>query len=183
VLDEKGLGEFLETAERSLFRLETLASYDVGSDGGDFDRYLRGEPEPDMERKRAWHKVLQTDKARGVRNWRVHVLRSPLSPYLRYECEWGYAFNAPYEDIGILDLAEVSRPAGLVGHDFWLVDERAAARMYYDDDGRYLGAGIVPATDVPRYRAARDASWKAAVPFPDYWASHPQYHRGGRTAA
>jgi hypothetical protein len=24
---------------------------------------------------------------------RVHVLTSPISPYLRYECEWGYAPN------------------------------------------------------------------------------------------
>ena len=183
MLDEKGLGEFLETAQHSLFRLETLAAYDVGSDGGDFARYLRGEPGPDMERKRAWHKVLQADRARGVRNYRVHVLRSPLSLYCRYECEWGYAFNTQYEGIGILDLAEAERPAGLVGHDFWAVDDRAAARMHYDGAGRYLGAEIVPATLVPRYLAARDAAWAAAVPFADYWAAHPQHHRGGREAA
>jgi len=27
-------------------------------------------------------------------NQRVHVLRTPLSDYLRFECEWGYAYNA-----------------------------------------------------------------------------------------
>jgi hypothetical protein len=182
-VDEKGLGEFLESAQYSLFRLETLAKYDVSSDGGDFGRYVRGEPGPDMERKRAWHRVLQADRSRGVRNWRVHVLRSPLSVYLRYECEWGYAYNTPYEDIGILDLAEVGGPAGLVDHDFWLVDDRAAVRMHYDTSGRYLGAEVVPDAALPRYLAARDAAWEAAVPFADYWAAHPQYHRGGHEAA
>jgi hypothetical protein len=183
VLDEKALGDALSAAQRSLFRLETLDRYDVGSDGGDLARYLRGEPGPDMDRKRAWHKVLQADQARGVRNYRVHVVRSPVSPYCRYEMEWGYALNAPYEDIGILDLAEVERPAGLVGHDFWLVDDHQAVRMRYDDDGRYLGAEIVAAADLPRYRTARETAWAAAVPFARYWAAHPQYHRGGREAA
>ena len=182
-MDEQGLGEFLERAQSSLFRLETRAKYDVSSDGGDFGRYVRGEPGPDMERKRAWHRVLQDDRSRGVRNWRVHVLRSPLSAYLRYECEWGYAYNTPYEDIGILDLAEVERPAGLVDHDFWVVDDRAAVRMHYDTGGRYLGAEVVPDAGLPRYLAARDAAWEAAVPFADYWATHPQYHRGGHEAA
>jgi hypothetical protein len=183
VLDEKALGEFLEEAQRSLFRLETLAAYDVSSDGGDFTHYLRGEPGPDMVRKGAWHKVLQADRARGVRNYRVHVVRSPLSPYCRYECEWGYAYNVSYEDIGILDLAELERPAGLVDHDFWLVDDRQAVRMHYDDAGRYLGAEIMPAESLHRYLAAREAAWAAAVPFADYWAAHPQYHRGKRSAA
>ena len=182
-MDEQGLGEFLESAQYSLFRLETLAKYDVSSDGGDFGRYVRGEPGPDMERKRAWHRVLQDDRSRGVRNWRVHVLRSPLSAYLRYECEWGYAYNTPYEDIGILDLAEVERPAGLVDHDFWVVDDRAAVRMHYETGGRYLGAEVVPDAGLPRYLAAREAAWQAAVSFADYWAGHPQYHRGGHEAA
>jgi len=183
VLDEKALGEALGAAQHSLFRLEVLASYDVGSDGGDFARYLHGEPGPDMERKRAWHKVLEDDRARGVRNYRVHVLRSPLSPYLRYECEWGYAYNTPHEDIGILDLAEQEEPAGLIDHDFWLVDDAQVVRLHYDTGGRYLGAEVLPAEVLPRYIAAREAAWGAAVPFARYWAAHPQYHRGGREAA
>lgn len=183
MLDEKGLGEFLGAAQHSIFRLETLASYAVGSDGGDFARYLRGEPGPDMERKRTWHKVLQADRDRGVRNYRVHVVRSPISPYCRYEMEWGYAYNTPFEDISILDLAEVDRPADLADHDFFLVDGRTAVRMHYDDDGRYLGAEVLSAADGPRYREAREAAWAAAVPFARYWAAHPQYRRGGREAA
>jgi len=36
---------------------------------------------------------------------------------------------------------------------------------------------------VPRYRAARDAAWEAAVPFDSYWAAHPQYWRDRHRAA
>jgi hypothetical protein len=56
------------------------------------------------------------------------VLRTPLGPYLRYECEWGYAYNVQVgKDIRILDLAETPEPPGLVDHDFWLVDSGKAA--------------------------------------------------------
>ncbi len=34
------------------------------------------------------------------------MLRTPLSDYLRYECEWGYTYNVTAgEDVRILDLA------------------------------------------------------------------------------
>ncbi|MGH3156303.1 MAG: hypothetical protein ACRDNF_06985 [Streptosporangiaceae bacterium] len=49
--------------------------------------------------------------------------------------------------------------------------------------GRFLGAEIAPGSEVPRYRAARDAAWEAALPFTDYWAAHPQYQRDRRRAA
>jgi hypothetical protein len=176
VTDPAELGRFIdERTVRDLFRLETLDRYDVASDGGDFARYLAGEPGPDMERKGRFLAALQADQARGLTTRRVHVVRSPLTPYLRYEMEWGYAHNAAYEDIRILDLAEVPEPAGLVAHDFWLIDDREVAIMDYDGEGRYLG--FVPAPADSRFLAARDAAWRAGAPFGAYWDSHRQYWR------
>jgi hypothetical protein len=175
--DPAALGEFCDRAVRALFRLETLDHYDVSSDGGDFQRYMHGEGSPDPERKAAWHKVLQADLDRGVVTSRVHVVRSPLSDYLRYEFEWGYAYNLAYEHIRILDLAEQPAPAELDGAgDFWLVDGQDAAVMHYDGDGRYLGFEVSGAS---RYRAAAAAAWRAAVPFETY----QDQHRTGRRVA
>ena len=64
----------------------------------------------------------------------------------------------------------------MIDEDFWLIDDRLVAVMHYDEGGRYLGATEAPAAEVPRYRAARDASWAAAVPFSVWWAAHPEYH-------
>lgn len=175
--DPAALGAFCDQATRTLFRLETLDHYDVSSDGGDFRRYMRGESGPDAERKAAWHKVLQADLDRGVTTSRVHVVRSPLSDYLRYEFEWGYAHNLAYEAIRILDLAEQPLPAELDGiGDFWLADGHAAAVMHYDQDGRYLGFEVSGAS---RYPAAATAAWDAAVPFESY----QDHHRTGRRVA
>lgn len=178
--DPAALGEFIDRAARSLFRLETLDHYDVSSDGGDFRRYVRGERGPDEQRKAAWHKVLQADLDRGVTTSRVHVVRSPLSDYLRYEFNWGYAHNLAYERIRILDLAERQEPAELDGiGDFWLIDGRDAAVMHYDEDGRYLGFDAAPEGRAPRYVAAAGAAWQAAVPFESY----QDHHRAGRRVA
>ena len=178
LLNERELGELLDQAQDDLFRLETLDAYDVATDGGDFARYMAGEPGPDPARKGPWLARLRADAERGLHNRRVHVLRSPVGGYLRYEAEWGYLPNSEAgEDIKILDLAEVRAPRGLVVEDFWLMDGATAVRMHYDAAGRFLGASIVPRWRLGRYQRTARAAWRAAVPFGAWWAAHPQYQR------
>jgi hypothetical protein len=169
------LGDYIDSRlTRSAFRLETLDNYDVGSDGEDFARYLRGEPGPTPERKRPWLDRLRREKQAGILNHRVHVLTTPLTDYLRYECEWGYQPNAEFEDICILDLTERPRPEGLVEHDFWLIDDRDGIRMHYDPVGRFLGAEPVETDQVRLYQRCRDVAATAAEPFGTWWARHPE---------
>jgi len=175
VLTVAELGEYIESRlNQSAFRLEQLDRYDVDSDGDDFARYLRGEPAPNPERKQRWLERLRKEREAGIFRHRVHVLRTPLTPYLRYECEWGHAANAVVEDIRILDLAEQTAPDGLTDHDFWLIDDRHAIRMHYDEGGRYLGAEPVDDTELPRYQQARDAAVTASEPFAPWWSRHPE---------
>ncbi len=178
MLDERELGTYLRQATRSLFRLETLPAYDVPTDRGDFPRYLAGEPGPDMERKGRWLEFLREQHAQGIDRHRVRVLRTPLSDYDRYACEWGYAYNVPAgDDTRVLNLTERPLPPAVVDHDFWLVDHEHPVRMHYDDAGRFLGATVVDSAKLDRYQAARDAAWHAAEPFDAWWGGHPEYHR------
>lgn len=183
MLSENELDEFFDQHfTRWAFRLETLTGYDVASDDEDFIRYLAGEAEPDAAAKQPWLDELAADTARGKLWQRVHVLRSPLSDYLRYECEWGYTYNvAAGEDVRILDLTEVEAPAGLVDEEFFLLDDSQVLLMRYSADGEFLGAESTSAVD--RYRAARDAALSVAVPFHDYWVAHPQFWRENQVGA
>lgn len=178
--DPAALTAYLDAARFSLFRYEGLDSYAVASDGGDFGRYVAGEPGPDPERKAASHRRLRTRLDAGLTLAKVHAFTGPPSDYVRFEMEWGYAPNTHLEQIRILDLAEQPWPDGVPWPlaDFWLVDGLDAAVMDYDGQNRYRG--FRPVEDHTRAAPWIDAAaaiWAAAVPFGDYWNSHPQYRR------
>lgn len=179
MLDERELDRFFARHfHRTAFRLEVRQSYDVAAERGEVARYLAGEPGPDPDRSSPWLDELRADTAAG-KHWQwVHVVRGPLSPYLRMAFEWGYSANVRAgADVRVLDLAEHTRPAGLINEDFWLLDDEAVLIMRYDGNGRYLGAEPADPAELPRYRRARDAAWQAAEPLRGYWGTHPQYHR------
>ena len=184
MLDLASVGALFEShCTRSAFRMEVMDRYDVVTDGDDVARYLAGEQAPDAAAKGPWLEQLRHDAAAGKRWSRVHVLQPPLSDYLRYECEWGYVYNAAAgENIKILDLSEQDRPDALIEQEFWILDDACVLRMHYDDAGSFLGGEVLPAGELPRYRAARDAAWAAAEPFDPWWARHPEHHRANRTA-
>lgn len=161
------------------FRLETLDTYTVESDGEDVARYLRGDPEPLPERKQPWLDQLAAESAAGKARSRVHVLTTPLSPYLRYECEWGYLPNARAgEHIRILDLSRTAAPEGLLAEDFWILDDSYVIRMHYDEQGEFTGGELTDELD--RYRRARDAALTASEEFTAWWARHPEEWRANR---
>jgi hypothetical protein len=173
-MDAQELGTTLRQATRSLFRLEMEPAYDVPTDGNDFQRYLAGEPGPDMERKQRWLDFLHDQRAQGIYRYRVRVLRTPLSQYDRYACAWGYRYNVQAgDDTRILDLTVQPLPVDLWRwHDFWLVDDERAIRMDYNRQGNFLGAEIIDPDRVDDYRHIRDTAWEAAEPFESWWNRH-----------
>lgn len=169
---------------RDLIRLETLEHYDVASDDEDFHRYMRGEALPQSPAREAWYQRLREEAAAGKTRRRVRVARTPLAPYLRYECEWGFANNvAAGEDIRILDVTQ--HPAAesvLRTGDFFVADGLHVARHVYDDQGRLQGSAAVGADAAGAYAALAELAWQLATPFTQWWASHPQFHRAQHAA-
>ena len=187
MLSPAELGGYLDAhARRTLFRLETLGSYEVPAEGSDFARYLAGEVAPTPERRQRWLSRLADEVARGLRRRRVHAVHLPLSDYLRFECEWSYALN-PYEDIRILELDNradlVEHLIEAAGGDFFLADDAHLIRLRYTADNQPLGAEADSSPEqVAVYRDIAARLWSAAVPFARWWAAHPQFHRGHRAA-
>ncbi|MGY1451747.1 DUF6879 family protein [Streptomyces sp. SS8] len=168
MLEGDEFGRLFETFERTAFRLETLAVYDVDEEREEIERFLAGEDMgPDWD-DNPWVRSM-TDKGKSVS--RVHVLRSPLTDYLRYELA-AYPGNIKAgESIGIIDLAE-REVTGLPDHDFWLFDDRAVYRMHYTPEGKFIGGEPLPADRLMEYRGYRDAALAHAVPFASYWERH-----------
>jgi hypothetical protein len=177
MMDVRGLNEIMASAQRTTYRWEALPTYDVYSDGSDYQKYLAGEPTWDAERKRPWLKTLAERKARGIHRHRVRLLHEQLHDYERYECEWGYAVNGPYGDeVRVLHVGEHPLPDLITDHDYWLIDDTHAVRMHYDPTGAFEGATVEPDL-LELYRQARSLAWELAEPFEPWWARHPELHR------
>lgn len=172
------LAGLFDTFTRTAFRLELLAAYNPVSEADRLAAYLAGKARPASPEREHWYAMLAAARAAGRTVQRVHVVASPLTDYLRYECEWGYAYSAQAgEDVRVLDTTERPAPDGLPDHDFWMFDDQQVVVMRYRADGEYVGAEWAEPGLVDAYRLARAVAVAAAVPFADYWAAHPEYHR------
>lgn len=183
LLDKPAFDQWLDDRfTTELFRLEALPVYTVDSDADNVERYLTGQPGPSWADGGQWFDRLRTERAAGLRRYRVRVLASPIGDYLRYECEWGYAYTAAAgEEIHILDLTEQHLPGGLAADllagDFFVADDEHVLLMRYDTGGRLLGAEPVSPDEAERYRQLRNLALSLSVPWEDWWGRHPEVRR------
>ena len=159
---------FFDAYEREAFRLETLPSYGVASEDEELQGFLATGalviPENDP-----WLTRVRHFRATGRWVGRVHVLRPPLTNYLRYEfAVYGYTVRAG-EDVRILDLAD-HFDSDLPAQDFWLFDDTYVVHMDYDADGRQRGRKLLENVDPAPYVAWKRQALELAVPFIEYQA-------------
>jgi hypothetical protein len=175
------LGSFITQHHRTdLLRMQTLDFYDVPSDGEDYRRYLDGAPAPAATGKQGWLNRLRSDTAAGRLRRNVHIVRGPLTPYLRYQFEWCYVPNtAAGQDIRVLDMTQNPAVTSMlkVG-DLVVVEGHHVARLHYDANGGYQGAIAVGDDAAVGFIALAEVAWSLSIPFGTWWAEHPQYHRG-----
>jgi hypothetical protein len=169
VISPEEFGKLFESFDREAFRLETLDYYDTPGTRIGLPAFLAGEEEPEEFRNSPWVTTVANAVQAGKRMYRVHVVTTPLTDYLRFEMAWGYHRNVKAgEEVFILDHADNPVP-GLPEHDFWIFDERTIVRMFYDPQGAYEGAEILPAHHLAEYVRYRDLAMKHAEPFASFW--------------
>lgn len=174
------LTELVETTRHDFLRIETLPSYDTAATTGDFRRWLDGEAEPTWEVREPWLDKLTQWAAQGRPRRRVRMIHDPITDYERYACDWGYRHNVTAgELVRILDLAERAEPPELrhAPGDWSLIDNRAVVEMQYQPDGQFIGARLLDAEYLDRYRVAAEAVWDGGELFTQWWERHPQHHR------
>ncbi|GAB2746601.1 DUF6879 family protein [Kitasatospora kifunensis] len=152
--------------QREAFRLEALDDYTGSSNPESIRAFLAGEPQP-ADYNQDWADEVHANTQAGKRMYRVHVLRRPLTPYLRFELGWGYVKNsAAGEEFFILDTTDQPNPLEGVP-DFWAFDETSVVTMAYAPDGKFQSADLQPsALEWLKYR---DTALQHAVPFAEWW--------------
>jgi len=133
-----------ESFERSAFRLETLDTYSVEEEKASFAAYLAGDPLPPPNLGVQWTSFLEKAKSAGKVITRVRLIPAKLTPYLKYEFDWWYAYNAKAgENILVVKSSEIGKfvsPERL--SDFWLFDDQLLYDLSYDTTGNFLGAEL-----------------------------------------
>ncbi|WP_330175834.1 hypothetical protein OG875_21410 [Streptomyces sp. NBC_01498] len=165
-------GKLFAEFRREAFRLETLSVYTMPDEQETFSAFKEGKPQPDRHKNAPWVATIRGNVESGKRMYRVHVVRRPLTEYLRYEMSWGYVRNSEAgEEFFILDVTERINPLEGIP-DFWAFDESAVVTMKYSDNGEFLGARQEPTADAEKWLGIRDAALAEAVPFAEWWAEH-----------
>lgn len=165
-MDGKAWRTFFDSYGREAFRLETRSVYSVGDEQAEFQKFLAtGELHiPDDD---SWLTRIRAFRSSGRWIGRVHVIRQPLTDYLRYEfAVYRHTVQAG-EEVRILDLTGRSDP-GLPEEDFWLFDDTAVVRMDYRPDGTQIGRELLENADPAVYAAWRRLAWEHAKPFMEY---------------
>jgi hypothetical protein len=138
--DDEFQGLF-QSFERSAVRIETLPTYVVEDEQAEFARYLAGEVLPDLEDMKDWLDGIRASAAAGRAYERIRLLPKPISPYFRFELDWGYLYSVSAgETVRIARPGSPAYQAAVQHGDFWLFDERRYVNMLYASDGRYVGA-------------------------------------------
>jgi len=141
---------WFDHATTSLFRLETLQTYDTTGDAA-FAAFRAGTPRPERSvRTSPWMRRIAVTTANGVDWSRVRIVTWPLTEYTRYELV-GYVESQAVGDRTRL----LSGPDGH-GPDFWLrdggTDHAEAIAMHYPPGG-----------GLPRYEVVTDPERLAAL--------------------
>jgi hypothetical protein len=167
-LDSEGLRSLAFGFKRRAWRLEVLQAYSIENEKEEFEKFLRGE-KPPADYEYPWRDYVKKATGEGKAMGRVHLVARPLTYYVRYQFDWGYAHTVPVgEDVRILDLSTTSNP-GLPDEDFWLFDD-AVVRMIYDSDGVHLGQELVDEPGaLERYEQYQKLAIDNSVPFSTYW--------------
>jgi Family of unknown function (DUF6879) len=141
---------FFDSFTRSAWRLELHPVYTMPQEAEAIRRWRAGERLPD-DHWSAWMERVARYRATGRSIGRVHVVRCPLSEYIRFEFDWYYRPHVRAgEDIRILDLTDKLDP-GLPDHDFWVFDERQVVKLHYRPDGPQIGRELVEQSDIGAY--------------------------------
>ncbi|MGH3778130.1 MAG: DUF6879 family protein [Pseudonocardiaceae bacterium] len=161
-----------EEVTEEAFRLETRQRYNVPYEEPLVRAFEEGRPQPENESITRHMASVSSLRLAGKRDYRVHVLELPLTPYLRYELS-AYAESIEMgEEILVADRAWHPGLAELT-EDFMLLDgdtDHASVVWYrYNNSDELLARDHShdPA-DIEVCRRHRDLAVAHAVPYAEF---------------
>ncbi|MBI2452082.1 hypothetical protein HYV50_03315 [Candidatus Pacearchaeota archaeon] len=143
------LRNFLDDAQESLFRFESLQYYEIEEEKEFFQDYLKT-GKIDIVVLKNWHEFITRKMSQGVIMERIRLVNLPLTDYTKCEI-MVYLENIKHgEDIRIITEKEFNS-FDIEQKDFWLTDDKIVIKMNYNLKGEYLGSDLAFDNDIKKY--------------------------------
>lgn len=166
LLDGEAWAVRVQSFRREAWRLETLPVYRVPSEDGDIRDFLAGQRIEPLHYSSGYTEGLRKIRAEGKSKGRVHIIRRPLTDYLRFEFMYYDVHARAGDDIRILDVTDRANPLEGV-QDFWLFDQSEVVLMNYEADGSQISRELYGGDPSPYVEYQRIALAES-VPFREY---------------
>lgn len=135
------LGQMFQNFTKEAFRLEILPEYKVQEEKKHYEDFLQGKLFSPVEGFLQWCEFLQNCKNSNRKVTRIHVVEDTITPYFKYQLEWGYLQSAKEgENIHLVRRSEHKNYISNLGieRDFWMFDQSVVFFMNYDKNGNFL---------------------------------------------
>ena len=152
---------FFAAAQTSAFKCEVLQDYTAVDMGPSLKAWYEGDRDVSiklMTQAAAANEWMVAYSARSIAKTRVHLTKTPYTPYLEWEIE-SYKRSITGEQIFLTDEAKLDHVAIPAG-DFWIFDDRVAIEYIYEgSQGNPVGGYVyAEGDDIEHLRVVRDAA-------------------------
>lgn len=130
--------DYFNNFQKYAFRLELLQKYTVEEEKEILDHFLKTGKLKKKEMGE-WYKIITNAIDRGAIMERVHVIKKPLTDYIRFEMESYKLTTKNGEKVFLLSQEEFDKIKSPINSDFWLFDDKIVLKMSYNEEGRFLG--------------------------------------------
>jgi hypothetical protein len=158
---------------KSAFRLEQLPVYSVTAEDEGWKDFSSGVLLPRDKAQSELVTKLRSMLHDGQRTMsRIHVIED-INPYIQFEMDWGYRYNASAgEQIFLMHGPAFRRLINEKLPDYWVFDDEIVAEMSYDDAGQFTGVTFVQEPkQVHKYISIRDRLLPMAISLKDFYAA------------
>jgi len=133
--------DLMLSSESSFFRVEALESYNAEEEEEIRSEYDSGNPAvPEYSTDCPWFAKIKEMKDAGNPVCRVRALSRNISPYVRFEMEWGYnPVSLIGEDYRIIIKEQHPELSDSWDEEYYIIDNKRLVYIKYDETGKTLG--------------------------------------------
>ena len=154
--------DYLQSAQKSLFRFERLQVYDMPEEQTAFQNFCQTGVLKITGSDKEWFAFLQEKHGQGVVTQRVRLIEYPLTDYTRFELAFHRVALQHGDDIRFVT-KELLNGLSLPVKDFWLIDDKIILIQNYDTAGRWLGFEVGE-QDMAVYQQGKNVLLEKAQP-------------------